>query len=119
MRLLEDFQILKPTRIVSVPRVLNRIYQAVNAQISTAPGLKGKLARRALATKLQNLKEKQTFEHGLWDKIVFKKVKAALGGQVRLIGSGSAPIDPEVLDFLKVAFVTEVTEGYGSVRTCR
>lgn len=114
LRLLEDFALLKPTRIVSVPRVLNRIYQAVNHQISTAPGLKGKLARKALQTKLDNLRDHQTFHHALWDRIVFKKVKAALGGRVRLIGSGSAPIAPEVLDFLKVAFVTEVTEGYGS-----
>jgi long-chain acyl-CoA synthetase len=95
--------------------VLNRIYQAVLAQLD-GPGLKGSLARKALQTKLQNLKTNGTNTHFLWDRLVFNKVKQALGGRVRIIGSGSAPISPDVISFLKVAFITQVAEGYGSVR---
>lgn len=113
LRLLEDVQILKPTIFLSVPRVLNRIYQAVLAQLD-GPGLKGSLARKALQTKLQNLKTHGTNTHLLWDRLVFNKVKLALGGRVRIIGSGSAPISPDVISFLKVAFITQVSEGYGS-----
>lgn len=52
-------------------------------------------------------------DHAFWDRIVFKKVRAVLGGNVKYINSGSAPISPEVLSFLKVAFSATVSEGYG------
>lgn len=113
LRLLEDVQLLKPTIFLGVPRVLNRIYQAVMAQLE-APGFKGKLARRALQAKLENLKTTGSNTHFLWDRLVFNKVKQALGGRVKAIGSGSAPIAPEVISFIRVAFICQVAEGYGS-----
>lgn len=94
--------------------MLNRIYQAVNAQLDQ-PGFKGFLARQALSSKLDRLRTTGSIYHPVWDRIVFNKVKEALGGRVKLIASGSAPIAPEVLEFLKVAFVTDVVEGYGAV----
>ncbi|KAI9618171.1 hypothetical protein H4Q26_012516 [Puccinia striiformis f. sp. tritici PST-130] len=115
LRLLEDMQLLKPTILLGVPRVLNRIYQAVLAQLN-GPGLKGSLGRKALQVKLENLKTSGTNSHFLWDRLVFNKVKQALGGRVRIIGTGSAPISPDVIAFLKVAFLTQVSEGYGSGR---
>ena len=53
------------------------------------------MVNTAIATKMKNL-EKPIFKHGLWDKIVFKKMAAALGGRVRLMTTGSAPLDPIV-----------------------
>jgi long-chain acyl-CoA synthetase len=50
--------------------------------------------------------------------LVFKKIKAMLGGRVVQMVTGSAPIDQEVLDFLKVAFCCPITEGYGLSETC-
>ena len=45
--------------------------------------------------------------------LVFKKMKSALGGKVRLMTTGSAPIHPDVLDFLKICFSCQICEGYG------
>jgi len=45
--------------------------------------------------------------------MVFKKVKAFLGGNVRYMLTGSAPITKDVLDFLKICFCCPILEGYG------
>ncbi|MBW0528599.1 hypothetical protein O181_068314 [Austropuccinia psidii MF-1] len=113
LKLLEELQILKPTHFISVPRVLNRVYQAIMAQLD-GPGLKAALGKRALTTKLENLKTTGSNTHILWDRLVFNKIKQLLGGRVRFIACGSAPIAPDIISFLKVAFVSKVLEGYGS-----
>ena len=110
LRLLEDCQILKPNFFPSVPRVLNRVYQAAMVA-GGAPGLKGFLFRSALESKVKRLHESGNNVHALWDRIVFKKVQAALGGNVRLMTSGSAPISGAAMDFLRVSFAGDVIEG--------
>jgi long-chain acyl-CoA synthetase len=73
LRLLEDAQILKPNYFPSVPRVLNRIYQAAMVA-GNVPGLKGAIFRRAVQTKLENLHATGATTHPLWDRLVFRKV---------------------------------------------
>ena len=116
-RFLEDIQLLKPHFVALVPRVLNRLYSSASAA-SGAPGLKGMLFRRAVASKLHNMHTAGKFAHPLWDRLVFKKVRAVLGGNVKLVISGSAPISKEVIEFLKVVLACEVDEGYGMTETC-
>lgn len=72
-RLLDDLQVLKPHLFPAVPRVLNRIYQAAMSA-GTAPGVKGALFRKAVATKLYNMRTHGQFHHALYDRLVFKKV---------------------------------------------
>ncbi|ESK92844.1 long-chain-fatty-acid- ligase [Moniliophthora roreri MCA 2997] len=113
LRLLEDCQILKPNFFPSVPRVLNRIYQAANAA-GDLPGLKGMLFKKAVQAKLERLRATGEVTHAFWDRLVFRKVRAVLGGELALVVSGSAPINPEVIDFLKIALACDVLEGeYG------
>ena len=73
LRLLEDIQILKPTFVAAVPRVLNRVYQVAMATAS-APGLKGKLFRHATEVKVQQLRSTGQRTHALYDRLVFSKV---------------------------------------------
>jgi long-chain acyl-CoA synthetase len=72
LRLFEDCQILQPAMFVSVPRVLNRIYQSAMVA-GNAPGMKGALFKRALDTKLQNLHTTGQTTHAFWDRVVFRK----------------------------------------------
>ncbi|TKY88108.1 hypothetical protein EX895_002818 [Sporisorium graminicola] len=111
-RLMEDMAILKPQMFPSVPRVLNRVAALVQAQAS-APGLKGALLRKALATKIANHDRDGTLTHAVYDRLIFSKVKAVLGGNVEYVVSGSAPIRGEVLKLLRVVLSCDVREGYG------
>ncbi|KAG8863713.1 hypothetical protein FRB96_007550 [Tulasnella sp. 330] len=117
LRLLEDAQVLKPDFFPSVPRVLNRLYQA-GMQNTKVPGSAGALFREALEVKLYNLHNKGEIRHKKYDDLVFSKIKAVLGGKVKTITSASAPISRDCMDFLKIGFSCDVLEGYGLTETC-
>lgn len=117
LRLLEDAQLLKPNFFPSVPRVLNRVYQAAMLAAGV-PGLKATLFKKAIQVKLDKFHSTGDPTHIFWDKLVFRKIQAVLGGQIQLLTCGSAPISPEVMDFLKIAFGCEVVEGYGMTENC-
>jgi long-chain acyl-CoA synthetase len=113
----DDLPCLKPTLFPSVPRLYNRIYGKIKDAFGQATGVKATLVSKAVSAKLAGLKSSGTVDHCLWDKIVFKKIKAMVGGNVRLMLTGSAPISSEVLDFLKVCFCCPIYEGYGMTET--
>ena len=71
------------------------------------------MLRKAVAAKLRGLAEDNTILHSCYDKVVFKKIKALLGGKVKVILTGSAPLAKEVGEFLKISFCVPIVEGYG------
>jgi long-chain acyl-CoA synthetase len=120
--------------MIAVPRILNRLYGVIHGQTVGASGVKGALARRAFSTKLANFKATGKVHHPLYDRLMMNKIKAVLGGRIKLIGTGSAPLSPDVLDFLQVrlvfreesmpkrtrrqvAFCCNIQEGYGQTET--
>lgn len=117
LRIIEDMQVLKPNFFPAVPRLLNRIYQVIAANLE-APGLKGALFRRGVAAKMERLKATGEYTHPFWDRLVFNKVRAALGGNVALLTSGSAPLNPQVQDFLRVVLSCTILQGYGMTENC-
>ncbi|KAG0056521.1 hypothetical protein BGZ83_004544 [Gryganskiella cystojenkinii] len=112
LKLLDDVAVLQPTIFISVPRLFNRIYDKVLAGVKAKGGLAAFLFNRAYATKKANLR-RGIMEHALWDRLVFGTIRARLGGKVKHIVSGSAPISPDVIDFLRICFSADVYEGYG------
>ncbi|RHZ89697.1 hypothetical protein Glove_12g40 [Diversispora epigaea] len=113
LTLIDDIAELKPTLFPSVPRLLTRVFAKIQQATVKAPGIKGSLSRNAVSTKLDRLENGLGYTHPLWDRILFNKIKQILGGRVRLIHTGSAPISPEILQYLRVFFSCEVLEGYG------
>ena len=109
---MDDCAILKPTLFASVPRLYNKIYDKVLAGVKTAGGLKAALFNLAYKGKKGWLAE-GFVTHSVWDALVFKKVRERLGGNVRWMVTGAAPISPDVLDFLRICFSVQITEGYG------
>ncbi|XP_043688068.1 long chain acyl-CoA synthetase 4-like [Telopea speciosissima] len=118
--MIEDLGELKPTLFCAVPRVLDRIYSGLTEKVSSGGFLKGKLFNFAYSFKLNNMKKGLAHEEAspLSDKIVFSKVKQGLGGNVRLILSGAAPLANHVEAYLRVVTCAHVLQGYGLTETC-
>ena len=111
LMLLDDIAELKPTVFCSVPRLWNRIYDKVNAGVREGSVVARKLFHWAYESKkraLMNGKAPNPF----FERLVFSKLRAKLGGNVRYMSTGSAPISAEVMEFLRICFGT-VLEGYG------
>lgn len=113
LKLVDDCQALKPTVFPSVPRLFNKFYDRISAGLKQLEGCKGYLANRAISSKIYYLERDGTYEYPLYDKLVCNKFKALFGGNVRMMVTGSAPIDAYVLSFLRVAFCCPILEGYG------
>ncbi|CAL1528256.1 unnamed protein product [Lymnaea stagnalis] len=111
-KLMDDIKELKPTLFPSVPRLLNRFYDKVMTGVS-ASRVKKFLFNLALSSKAKELKRGVIRNNSIWDKIVFRTVQAALGGRVRLITTGSAPISSSVLSVLRCIVGCPIIEGYG------
>jgi long-chain acyl-CoA synthetase len=113
LKLTEDAALLKPAVFASVPRLYNRIYGKIKERLDGLTGCKGWLAKEGLNTKITALRRNATYSNGCFDLLIFKKISALLGGNVRVMITASAPIDPAVLEFLKVTFCCPFLEGYG------
>lgn len=75
------------------------------------PGLKGALLRRAVATKLSNFRSTGAIHHRVYDALVFRKLRALVGGEVLYMCSGSAPLSGAVHEMLKICFSCDVVQG--------
>ncbi|KAJ6842151.1 long chain acyl-CoA synthetase 4-like [Iris pallida] len=117
--LIEDIGELKPTIFCAVPRVLERIYTGLQNKISSG-GLKSTMFNIGYKYKLHNMIKGSKHEEAssICDKLVFNKVKQGLGGNVRLILSGAAPLATHVEEFLRVVSCAHVLQGYGLTETC-
>ncbi|XP_020635514.3 long-chain-fatty-acid--CoA ligase 5 [Pogona vitticeps] len=109
--LTEDMKTLKPTIFPVVPRLLNRIYDKIQSGVQTR--FKKVLLKVAVARKHAEVKEGILRNSSIWDKLVFNKVQEIMGGKVRIVITGAAPISPSVLKFLRAAFGCQVFEAYG------
>jgi len=91
-KLTEDLALLKPTIMLSVPRLLNRIHDRIVYKISQLEGMSKNMADHGISSKLQALESGGSYTNYLYDKAVFGHFKEYLGGRVRLLLTGSAPI---------------------------
>uniref|UniRef100_A0A7N8XX28 Long-chain-fatty-acid--CoA ligase n=1 Tax=Mastacembelus armatus TaxID=205130 RepID=A0A7N8XX28_9TELE len=107
----DDLTTLRPTVFPVVPRLLNRMYDKIFGQADTS--LKRWLLGFAYRRKEAEMMKGTVRRDSIWDRLIFRKVQASLGGRVRLIMTGAAPISPTVLTFLRAAIGCQFYEGYG------
>uniref|UniRef100_I3JS52 Arachidonate--CoA ligase n=1 Tax=Oreochromis niloticus TaxID=8128 RepID=I3JS52_ORENI len=110
-RLSDDMKALKPTVFPVVPRLLNRMYDKVFG-LANSPW-KRWLLEFAFKRKHSEIMKGIIRKDSIWDKLIFNRVQASLGGCVRLMTTGAAPISPVVLTFLRAALGCQLYEGYG------
>jgi long-chain acyl-CoA synthetase len=115
--------VFKPTFLLAVPRVFEKVYNA--AELKAEAGGKGKIFRAAAETAIEysralDSKSGPSFalktKHGLFEKLVYKKIKAAMGGRVGYAISGGAPLGERLSHFYRGLGLI-VLEGYGLTET--
>lgn len=115
----EDLEIFAPTVMIAVPRVLQLFRTKILDQFNNLPeGCAKNTALKALRTKRENYEENGSITHAVYDKLVFSKVRAKFGGNIKYFVTGSAPITKEVAMDIKVIFSCPLIEGYGLTETC-
>jgi long-chain acyl-CoA synthetase len=121
-RVSKDLPTFKPTFVLAVPRVFERIYDS--AQRKAAAGGKERIFAKAAETAIAYSRALETgrpglrlsFTRSLFDRLVYGKIKEAFGGQLAWGVSGGAALGPRLGHFFRGIGVT-VLEGYGLTET--
>jgi len=112
---------VQPTLFPSVPRVYEKIHTAVVTKFDESTGVQRKLIDWALAVgrDVSKLRQAQqpvprglALRHKLADRLVYSKVKARLGGKLRVANAGGAPLSREIAEFFHAIDIL-ILEGYG------
>jgi long-chain acyl-CoA synthetase len=122
--LMEDFLLVRPTVLLAVPRIFNRIYDGLQKRMAEEKPIRRKLFERGMAvSRRRRLLAEQSkrsalldVQHRLFDRLVFSKIKGRFGGKLRFVCSGGAALAREVAEFIDDVGIT-VFEGYGLTET--
>jgi long-chain acyl-CoA synthetase len=120
----EDLQIIRPTILVSVPRIFERVYGAISAKLEEASPLRRKLFALAVNVGWHRFEHEQgragwNLSLLLWpllNHLVASKVMARLGGRLRLTLCGGAALQPEISRVF-IALGLPILQGYGLTET--
>lgn len=122
--ILADFQAFKPTFILAVPRIFEKIYNAASQKAGS--GLKGRVFAGATQVARDWSYAQQSGEgiplalgmkHALYDKLVYSSIMDVFGGHVEYAVSGDAPLDSSIAHFFNGVGLP-LLEGYGMTETC-
>jgi len=123
--LLRDMPEVKPSIMISVPRLYEKIYAGVMAKVESAPAIKQWLFHAALRLGTERFALRQQggdlrgWKARVWrllDKLVHEKLREKMGGHLRAFISGGAALHPDIARFLLAADLT-VLPGYGLTET--
>lgn len=124
-KLLDNIAIVRPTVMLAVPRIFEKIYNKIHEQITASSNISKKLFHWAIEVSqdyyntIANDKSPssmQVVQQKLAYNLVFKKIYERFGGKIRYFISGGAPLSVEIIKFLQSANLT-ILEGYGLTET--
>ncbi|XP_027865508.1 long-chain-fatty-acid--CoA ligase 4 isoform X1 [Xiphophorus couchianus] len=111
-----DSSVLKPTLMAAVPEIMDRINKNVMSKVQEMSYLQKTLFTLGYKYKLEQVK--RGHDAPLCNMLLFRKVKKLLGGRVRMMLSGGAPLSSATQRFMNVCFCCPVGQGYGLTETC-
>ncbi|HOR93503.1 MAG TPA: long-chain fatty acid--CoA ligase [Spirochaetota bacterium] len=124
--LIQDIQEKRPTVVLAVPRVLEKVYQQIISQVQDQTPFKQKVFYwgQKVGSKISELREQKknpgfnlSLKYKIAYAIIFKKLQNALGGRVRWMTASGAPTAREIILFFNSAGIM-VIEGYGMTECC-
>ena len=121
----ENLQEAKPTIVLSVPRLYEKMHARIIDGLKSAPTARQKIfwwaieiGRNYTLYSLNNepIPFMLSLKHKIANKLVYSKVKERFGGRLRFFVSGGAPLSQEIGEFFAAAGIT-ILEGYGLTET--
>jgi long-chain acyl-CoA synthetase len=117
-----DLGSFKPTFVLAVPRIFEKIFNGAESKAEAAG--KGKIFHKAVEVAVaysiamdgKGISPILKVQHALFDKLVYSKIRAGLGGRVEAAISGGAPLGERLGHFYRGAGI-RVLEGYGLTET--
>ncbi|XP_055386782.1 long-chain-fatty-acid--CoA ligase 4 isoform X2 [Condylostylus longicornis] len=110
-----DATLLKPTCMTTVPLILDRISKGINDKVNAQSPFSKALFQFLYQYKAKWLSRGYTTP--VIDRLVFKKVAKLMGGRVRVLMSGGAPLSPDTHEQIKICLCVDVVQGYGLTET--
>ncbi|CAD5190599.1 unnamed protein product [Musa acuminata subsp. malaccensis] len=117
-----DSSVLRPTLMTAVPAILDRVRDGVWKKIDAKGGLSKKLFNAAYGRRLAAINGSWFgawgLEKVLWEFLVFRNIRAVLGGHVRFLLSGGAPLSGDTQRFISICLGAPIAQVYGLTETC-
>ncbi|MGH0151058.1 UNVERIFIED_CONTAM: hypothetical protein FKN15_022948 [Acipenser sinensis] len=111
-----DCSVLRPTLMAAVPEIMDRIFKNVMCKVQEMNYVQRTLFKLGYNYKLEQIT--RGYDTPLCNMLLFNKVKALLGGNVRMMLCGGAPLSPATQRFMNICFCCPVGQGYGLTETC-
>ena len=120
-KIVDNCATVKPTFMGAAPRIFEKAYGRIQTMQAAEGGAKEKIFHKAfeVGLKVEQLKREGKsipiglkVQHGLFDKLVFSKVRERFGGRVRFFISGAAALNREIAEWFNAAGIV-ILEGYG------
>ncbi|KAG5545826.1 hypothetical protein RHGRI_018099 [Rhododendron griersonianum] len=117
-----DASALGPTLMTAVPAILDRVRDGVSKKVEEKGGFAKKLFsigyKRRLAAIEGSWLGAWGVERLLWDVVIFKKIRSVLGGNIRMMLCGGAPLSGDTQRFINICMGAPIGQGYGLTETC-
>jgi len=111
-----DASILKPTIVALVPLVLDTIYKGIKSKVAARGAFFAELIDFCYEYRLKWTR--RGHDTPIMNKLIFNKFKAVVGGRIKILLSGGAPLAPAAHDFCRTCLCIKLLQGYGLTETC-